>query len=102
MRPFQIFSLTLTAFGYLLPIFKGLEKLKIIIKQNQFYDCTAKVIYTILDLTQIADQYFFVVKIAVVRIKLQKCTQYVLAIFVELDQIKFLHRHFCFLKNSNH
>ena len=82
MRLFQIFSLTLTGSGYLLSIFKCLEKLKIIIKQRQFYSCTAKAIYTILGLINIADQYFFVVKIPAVRIKLQKCTYYVSAIFV--------------------
>ena len=90
MRLFQVFSLTLTASGYLLSIFKCLEKLKIIIKQRQFHSCTAKAIYTI----NIADKYFFVVKIPAVRIKLQKRTYYVSAIFVELDQIKFLRRQF--------
>ena len=82
MRLFQIFSLTSTASGYLLSIFKCLEKLKIIIKQRQSCNYTAKAIYTILGLTNIADQYFFVVKIPVVRIKLQKCTYHVSAIFV--------------------
>ena len=82
MRLFQFFSLTLTASGYVLSIFKCLEKLKIIIKQRQFYNCIAKAIYTILGLINIADQYFFVVRIPVKRIKLQKCTYYVLVIFV--------------------
>ena len=78
----NFFSLTLTASGYLLSIFRCLEKLKIIIKQRQFYNCTAKAIYTILGLINIADQYFFVVKVPVVLIKLQKCTYFVPAIFV--------------------
>ena len=82
MHIFQIFSSTLTAAGYLLSIFKCIKKLKITIKQRQFYNCTAKAIYTILGLINIADQYFFVVKIPFARIKLQKCTYYVLAIFV--------------------
>ena len=82
MRLFQIFSSTLTASGYLLSIFKCLEKLKITITQRQFYNCLAKAIYTILGLINIVDQYFFVAKIPAVRIKPQKCTYYVLAIFV--------------------
>ena len=82
MHLFQIFSQTLTASGYLLSIFKCLKKLKILIKQRQFYNCRVKAIYTILGLINIADQYFFVVKIPVVRIKLQKCTYCVLEIFV--------------------
>ena len=49
---------------------------------RQFYNCTAKAIYTILGLINIADQYFFVVKIPVIMIKLQKCTYYASAIFV--------------------
>ena len=49
---------------------------------TQLYNCTAKAIYSILGLINITDQDFFVVKIPVVRIKLQKCTDYVSAIFV--------------------
>ena len=78
----NFFSLTLTASGYVLSIFKCLKKLKIIITQRQFYNCTAKAFHTILGLINIADQYFFVVKIPVVMIKLQKCTYYASAIFV--------------------
>ena len=82
MPSFKILLLTLTASGYLLSIFKCLENLKIIIKQRQFNNCTAKAIYTILGLINITDQYLFVVKIPFIRIKLQKCTYYESEIFV--------------------
>ena len=81
MRLFQIFSLTLAASGYLLSMFKCLEKLKVSSNVNSII-VQPKPFIPSLVFINIADQYFFVVKIPAVRIKLQKWTYYVSASFV--------------------